>query len=92
MVSHSVDHYYTARAFETEFWISLDGSGSARSYFSSQMFAEIWVPHMRNPFDEELLCECVKNPACHEFYRRIYKDLSEKNVELANVVTMSCSW
>jgi hypothetical protein len=47
---------------------------------------------MHNPFDEELLCEYVRRADCHAFYRRLYRDLAEKNRLLADVVVMSCSW
>ena len=54
-MSHSIDHWYTARAYDGEYWISIDGSGAVRSYLSSQLFAELWVPHMGSfrsfPFD-----------------------------------------
>ena len=63
-----------------------------RSYLASQFFAEIWVPHLNNPFDEELLCKYVDKPDCSGFYRRLYEDLASKNKLLADVVTMSCSW
>ena len=70
----------------------VDGSGSARSYFASQAFTEVWIPFMHNVYEEpELLRDYVTDKP-GGFYAALYDELAAIDGRLADFVTLSTSW
>lgn len=92
IVVHSIDHGVFHAVLKDVLWFSIDGTGSVRSYFASQAFTEMWIPHMANPYDRERLVDHVSRDDCHPFYADLYKSLRELDGEYADMVVLSCSW
>lgn len=99
-VQHSIDHQLMYEILEPLHFYSIDGSGSVRSFLSSQIFVECWIPRIVNPFEPELLKEYyeeMKNLHSREVLRRnfyccLYEGLREIDEQYANEIAMSTSW
>ena len=108
MVVHAVDHYCFYKVMRGVSCMSLDVTGSWRSFWASLVFTHVWIPFMHNPYEEpELLREHVlRGPGwswwggrnakgaeqVHPFYADLFAELNKVDEEFAGVVTLSTSW
>jgi hypothetical protein len=86
LVMHGIDHFGCYSVLSKVPLYSIDGSGSLFSCWKAYTFTHVWLMHVDNPFNSDLLLSNLDKP----FYRDLYAILSAMNQKLADEIVVSC--